>query len=117
MAHAKLLIILGFAVLAISACLGTKRDRFVIADSNRYEASLFRQNCAICHGPEGDGKILVDGTKVPSLREGEFKAPTEAAIYNQIVNGGNGMLPFRNQLTERERKMMTAFVYRDLRGN
>jgi mono/diheme cytochrome c family protein len=88
----------------------------MIAESNTYEASLFRQHCAICHGSEGEGKMLATGVMVPSLRAGEFKALTEAAIYNQIANGGNGMLPFRNQLTERELKLMASFVYRDLRG-
>jgi mono/diheme cytochrome c family protein len=94
-----------------------KKAPYSIAESNSYEASLFRQNCAICHGPEGHGKTLDNGTKVPSLREGELKAPTEAQIFNQIANGGNGMLPFRKQLTQRELQMMTSFVYHDLRGN
>ena len=112
----KLLILLAFAVFGFAACIASGPQRFVIANSKAYEASLFRQHCAICHGPEGDGKILDNGTKVPSLREGEFKFKTEAEIYNQIANGGNGMTPFRDQLTERELKLLTDFVYRDLRG-
>ena len=88
----------------------------MIADSKTYEASLFRQHCAICHGVEGDGKTLDDGTLVPSLRAGELKALTDEQIYSQIVNGGNGMTGFRNQLTEREARLMTIFVQRDLRG-
>ena len=96
--------------------MDTKRP-YVIADSKSYEASLFRQHCAICHGPEANGRVLDNSTRVPSLREGEFKATTEAAIYNQISNGGNGMAPFRDQLTQRELQMMTDFVYHDLRGN
>jgi mono/diheme cytochrome c family protein len=82
-----------------------------------YEASLFRQNCAICHGPEGDGKVLENGTKVPSLRQGEFKFHTEEEIYKQIANGGNGMTPFRDQLSERELHLMAAFVHDRLRGH
>ena len=113
----KLLVVLLFAIFAFAACLVEKRKTVVVADSKSYEASLFRQNCAICHGPEGNGRMLDNGTKVPSLREGEFKAVTEAAIENQIVNGGNGMLPFRNTLTKREIDMMTKFVYHGLRGN
>jgi len=113
----KLLVVVLFAVFAFAACLTGKRNTVVIAENKSYEASLFRQNCAICHGPEGNGRMLDNGTKVPSLREGEFKAVTEAAIENQIANGGNGMLPFRNTLTKREIDMMTEFVYHDLRGN
>ena len=112
----KLLIVLTFALFGFAACLESKPERFVVASSKAYEASLFRQHCAICHGLEGDGKILDNGTRVPSLREGEFKFKSEAEIYNQIANGGNGMTPFRDQLTERELKLLTDFVYRDLRG-
>ncbi len=114
----KLLIILVFVSIGISACLkSSQAKKFVIADSKAYEASLFRQHCAICHGPEGEGRTLDDGTVVPSLRTGEFKMRTDGEIYKQIAEGGNGMLPFRNQLTERELRLMTEFVKRDLRGN
>ncbi len=112
----KLLTILLFAVFPIVACLESGPGKYVIADSKAYEASLFRQHCAICHGPEGEGRTLDDGTIVPSLRTGEFKMKTEGEIYKQIAEGGNGMLPFRNQLTERELRLMTEFVKRDLRG-
>jgi len=113
----KVVVICAFAIFAVVACTSSSNKTFVIAESKSYEASLFRQNCAICHGPEGNGRSLDNGMKVPSLREGQFKAPTEAAIENQITNGGNGMVPFRNTLTSREIKLMTNFVYSDLRGN
>lgn len=112
----KLFVILLFASICLLACFDSKPKKFVIADSKSYEASLFRQHCAICHGPEGEGKTLDDGTIVPSLREGEFKMKSASEIYNQISEGGNGMLPFRNQLTEREMRLLTEFVRRDLRG-
>jgi mono/diheme cytochrome c family protein len=115
MKYLKIFAVVVFAIF--SACFSTQKKPFVIAESKTYEASLFRQNCAICHGTEGNGRTLGNGLNVPSLREGQFKAPTEAAIENQITNGGNGMVPFRNTLTQREINMMTQFVYRDLRGN
>lgn len=116
MFHLKLLVVLLFALISISACFDSKPKNFTIADNKSYEASLFRQNCAICHGPEGDGRTLDDGTIVPSLRTGELKSKTEAEIYKQIAEGGNGMLPFRTQLTERELRLMVDLVHRDLRG-
>ena len=111
----KLLIVLGFLSFGISACFKTKAQRYVIAESKTYEASLYRQNCAICHGPEAEGKTLPDGKQVPSLREGEFKFKTESELYDHIANGGNGMTPFRNQLSDRELKLMVNFVHNDLR--
>ena len=117
MNYLKIVVVLAFAAFAIAACASSQKKGFVVAESKSYEASIFRQHCAVCHGPEGNGKTLGNGMNVPSLREGQFKAPNEAAISNQINNGGNGMVPFRNTLTQREINMMTDFVYRDLRGN
>ena len=59
----------------------------MIAESKSYEASLFRQNCAICHGTEAEGRTLFDGTVVPNLRQGEFKYKTDAQIYQHIADG------------------------------
>ena len=111
----RLLIIGVFVLFGIAACFDSKPKRYVIADAKSYEASLFRQHCAICHGPDGEGKIIDNGTKVPSLREGEFKFKSDGEIYKQISQGGNGMTPFRDQLTERELKLMTKFVQDELR--
>jgi mono/diheme cytochrome c family protein len=115
MLRAKLIVILVFTIVVIAACGSSQPARFSIAAGTGYETSLFRQNCAICHGPEGDGKTLDDGTVVPSLRAGEFKKKSETDIYNQISEGGNGMTPFRTQLTEREMRLLTDLVHNKLR--
>jgi mono/diheme cytochrome c family protein len=109
-------IVIAFCVVAATlACSVGKPQRYVIAQSKAYEASLFRQNCAICHGPEGEGKTLDDGRRIPNLREGEFKYTTDEQIYRHIAEGGNGMTPFRGQLTEKEINMMVRFVQDQLR--
>lgn len=113
----KLFVVVAFAVFAVASCVKPENKPYVIAENKTYETSLFRQHCSICHGPEANGRALGNGAWVPSLREGQFKFVTEAAIQQQIVNGGNGMPPFGKILTDREVKMMTTFVYRDLRGN
>lgn len=115
MFHAKLLIALLFAVIGLSACYSSKPYRYIITDSQTYEASLFRQNCAVCHGPEAEGKTIEDGKVIPNLRGPEFKYKTDAEIYNHISEGGNGMVPFRDQLTKREIDMLVKFVQNDLR--
>lgn len=112
----RIAVIVVYCVVLSAACLDTEPRSFVIADSKKYEASLFRQHCAICHGTEGEGRTLDDGKVVPSLRTGEFKFRTEAEIYKQIADGGNGMTPFRGQLTERELQLMATFVRDELRG-
>jgi mono/diheme cytochrome c family protein len=113
----KLGVIAVFVCFGLVACFNSGSKKvFVIAESKSYETSLFRQHCAICHGPEGDGKTQDDGKQVPSLRVGEFKFKTADEIYHQIAEGGNGMTPFKGQLTERELRLMTEFVRKDLRG-
>ena len=115
MSNAKLLIIIFFAIFAIASCFSSKPQHYSIANSKDYAATMFRQNCAICHGPEGEDKTLVDGTVVPNMRFGELKFKTEAEIYKQLSDGGNGMTPFRDQLTKRELDLMTKFIHDELR--
>ncbi len=115
--HVKIFVFLIFTSLTWLACTSQGPSRFSIAESKTYEASLFRQNCAICHGPEGEGKTLSDGRQVPGLRNPGGKYRTDAEIYRHISDGGEGMVPFRSILTEREINLMVNFVQRDLRGN
>lgn len=118
MTAVKVLIVFAF-VVAGTACwsISGSNDRYSITNSRAYEASLFRQNCAICHGPEGEGKTLQDGRVIPNIRDGQHKYNTDNEIYDHIANGGNGMVPFRNMLSERELRMMVNFVQHDLRQN
>lgn len=117
MFYLKLTVILVFILFSISACVQTesKRNEFVIADSKSYEASLFRQNCAICHGNEANGKEI-NGVLTPSLRYGEAANLTEEQIYTQIHDGKLPMPGFKNQLTESEIRKMVDFIRRDLQG-
>ena len=116
MPRLKLYVLAVFVALAL-ACLGSnQKKRYLISESRAYEASLFRQNCAICHGPEAEGKTLDDGRQVPNLREGDFKYKTDSEIYRHIAEGGNGMVSFRGQLTDREINLMVRFVQDELRN-
>jgi mono/diheme cytochrome c family protein len=115
MFYAKILVIILFIAFLVPACFSSKAKGYSITESKAYEASLFRQHCAICHGPEGEGKTTDQGLRVPSLREGDFKFKTEGEIYSQIANGGNGMIPFRGQLTDNELHMMATFIHDQLR--
>ncbi len=104
----------GFAVVACSN--GTaKHNEYSIADSKAYEASLFRQNCAVCHGQEANGKET-NGVLIPSLRYGDAEKMTEEQIYTQIHDGKLPMPAFKSQLSEKEIRGMVGFVMYDLQG-
>ncbi len=111
----KLFAVAVSAIVFGFSCYNSQPQRYVIAGNKAYEASLFRQNCAICHGPEAEGKTLDDGRQIPNLREGEFKYKSDAEIYRHITEGGNGMVSFRGQLTEREINLLVKFVQDELR--
>ena len=61
------------------------------------------------------GKTLDDGRVIPNIRDGEHKYSTDEQIFRHISDGGNGMVPFRDMLTEREIKLLVRFVQDDLR--
>ena len=117
MPRLKIFVVFGFVVIGISCFGSAEKKRYVISESKAYEASLFRQNCAICHGPEAEGKTLEDGRQIPNLREGEFRYRTDGEIYRHISEGGNGMTPFRGQLTDREINLLVKFVQNELRSH
>ncbi|HEX9961578.1 MAG TPA: hypothetical protein VGB00_11630, partial [Pyrinomonadaceae bacterium] len=81
----KIFVVSLFAACLAAACAQTnsKRNSFVIAESKSYEASLYRQHCAICHGTEAYGKEI-DGKLVPGLRSGDIEKKSEQEIYEQI---------------------------------
>jgi cytochrome c553 len=111
----KISIVLSFiAAIACNQAAAPRRS-FSIAESKSYEASLFRQNCAICHGNEANGKEI-NGKLIPSLRYGEATKKSEQEIYDQIANGKLPMPAFKNQLTDDEIKKMVKFIRRDLQG-
>lgn len=114
----KTLTIVGFIFFTIAACVSSEKKRrpgIVIAESKSYEASLFRQNCAICHGQEANGKE-VNGVMTPSLRYGDAATKTEEEIYHQIKEGKLPMPAFKNQLSEKEMRGMVSFIMYDLQG-
>jgi mono/diheme cytochrome c family protein len=98
-----------FVFFGIFAC-ANKQGTLKIADDRSYEASLFRQNCAICHGFEGEGKDI-GGKMSANLR---LSQKTEEEMFQQISNGGNGMLPFRYQLQEKDIRSLAKYIKKGL---
>lgn len=111
----KFLVVLVF--LFLFACEENKvsKKSFSIAKSKSFEATIFRQNCAVCHGLEANGKEM-DGRIIPSLRYGDAEKKSEQEIYDQIKNGKLPMPAFKDQLTEEEIRKMVKFIRRDLQG-
>lgn len=114
----KILVLAVFAMFSAGIACSPQKSEYkgvLIAGNDSYEASIYRQNCAICHGKEALGKE-VDGKLVPSLRFGDAAKRTDEEIYQQIANGKLPMPSFKGQLTEEEIRRMVVFVRKDLQG-
>jgi cytochrome c oxidase cbb3-type subunit 2 len=85
-------------------------------------AAVFRDNCAVCHGPTGDGQgMAANHFKSPprDLTKGRFKfrstasgqIPTDADLARTITRGvpSTGMVP-QDHLTDAELRVVIAFV-------
>lgn len=70
--------------------------------------AIFADNCAVCHGSGGTG-----GNVGPPLDDPQL-AQEEEAVVNQIVEGGGGMPPFGDELSDQEIADVAAFVVEDV---
>ena len=73
---------------------------------------LFAQQCVTCHNAANNEKKLGPGLKglfkMDKLANG--KKATEQTIRVQIDNGGNGMPPFKDLLSDREKDDLIAYL-------
>lgn len=100
------------AVFAFAACGEKQPKGLSVQSSVRLEASFYRSNCVICHGAEATGKDI-GGKITPSMRTGDVLTKSDEYLFEQIQNGGNGMPPFKYQMSEQQIKNMVGFI-RDL---
>jgi cytochrome c553 len=66
--------------------------------------AVFEANCGSCHTLEEAG---TSGTVGPNLDDSTLD---QAAVVQQVTNGGGGMPPFQGQLSEEEIQNVAAFV-------
>ena len=103
---------LSLALLA-AGCGGTKGSPAAVESRAQ---TLFRRNCASCHGPEGTGG-QVGTLTVPSLRERPAVERTEEQLFEQISRGSSrGMPPFSYTLTDDEMRALARFVREEIQG-
>jgi quinohemoprotein ethanol dehydrogenase len=67
-------------------------------------AQLFSDNCQTCHGPEGTG-----GHVGPDLQKSSV-AENLAQVEQQVRNGGGGMPPFADMLSDKEIDTVARYV-------
>jgi cytochrome c oxidase cbb3-type subunit 3 len=76
----------------------------------RRATSLFADNCAACHGPEGKGNRSFGA---PNLTDNEWLYGADREnIQNQIWNGNGGVMPtWAGRLSPEEIKAVAVYVH------
>ena len=76
---------------------------------------LYERNCAVCHGPRGEGTER--GTmKVPPLNAGAALTDPDEKFLKQISDGGNGMPPFKYTLDDKQINDLVRFIREEIQG-
>jgi quinohemoprotein ethanol dehydrogenase len=68
---------------------------------------VFANNCSSCHGAQGQG-----GNGGPAITE----PMSIADIADQVANGGDGMPPFKDQLTQKQINDVSSYVAERIQG-
>lgn len=73
--------------------------------------ALFEQ-CQACHNPDSDEKKVGPGLKGLFKKDkmSNGKKPTEANVRAVLDEGGNGMPPYKELLTDEERDHIMAYL-------
>ena len=96
--------------LAAAGCAARAGKPAPAADQTR---AIFERNCAVCHGPQGEGKQLGTMT-IPSLRTGAPLNDPDEKLLKQIQDGGNGMPPSKYTLTDEQIQDLVRFVREEI---
>jgi mono/diheme cytochrome c family protein len=73
--------------------------------------NLYRINCSICHGDQGDGQgLLVKNEKILGIPSYKDRNITIESIYHVITYGKNNMNSYASQLNEIDRWKVAEYV-------
>ncbi|HTP33503.1 MAG TPA: c-type cytochrome [Candidatus Acidoferrales bacterium] len=73
--------------------------------------AVFEQ-CAVCHNADSDEKKMGPGLKGLFKKDKmtNGKKPTEAAVRARIDEGGQGMPPYKDMLSDQEKDDLIAYL-------
>lgn len=100
------IVIISAAAMMLFAIAGSASNASA-ADTGE---SLFKANCAVCHGEDGHGTATGKALNAPDLSSAPVQKLTNAQIEEQIENGKNNMPPFKSTLSASQIKLLVAYV-------
>ena len=112
---------IALVLVALSTVLGLRAGAGAPATSDVPAGqALYARNCAVCHGPEGQGdgpSAAGFATKPANLADGRLMNPLpDEFLLNVILDGGpaeglsSGMPPFRGLVGEGEARQIIGYV-------
>src|SRR5580765_2754159 len=102
-----------FRVLTL--CLSLAAASNVMFSAGKGDAAkgkaVFEQ-CAVCHNPDTDEKKMGPGLKGLFKKEKmtNGKKPTEATVRARVDEGGQGMPPYKDMLSDQEKDDLIAYL-------
>src|SRR5215469_5821581 len=99
----------------IAACVVLAGASKVMVSAGKGDAGkgkeVFEQ-CAVCHNADSDEKKMGPGLKGLFKHDKMVngKKPTEANVRSQVDEGGNGMPPYKDMLSDKEKDDLIAFL-------
>ena len=99
-----------FRMVAIAAVLAMSGKVMLAADAAKGKA-IFEQ-CAVCHSADTDEKKMGPGLKGLFKKDklANGKKPTDATVMSKINDGGNGMPPYKDVLSDAEKADVLAYL-------
>lgn len=110
----QLIVVLAALTLSSAIWLGAAASAVGSVSKRRDAATIFKSECATCHGQDGRAKTLkakFNGAK--DLTKASWQASvSDGHIFNVISNGQEKMPPFGKKLSEAEIQSLVAYVRR-----
>lgn len=72
--------------------------------------SLFKTNCALCHGDDGAGTELGKRFKVKDLRSKEVQDESTADLTKIVHDGKDNMPPFGKRLDDKQIESLIGYI-------
>jgi cbb3-type cytochrome c oxidase subunit III len=72
--------------------------------------SVFKANCAVCHGDDGKGTATGKALNAADLTSAAVQKLTDEQIVKQIEDGKGNMPPFKSSLNASQIKLLVAYV-------
>jgi cytochrome c len=102
-----------FRVLAIAAVLAISGKVMLSAQKgDAAKGKVVFEQCAVCHNADTDEKKMGPGLKGLYQKDkmANGKKPSDATVLAKINEGGNGMPPYKDTLSDAEKDDLIAYL-------